>query len=190
MPELSQTGIQLPEGANLGRRLTAYLIDITINIAVVIVVSLTVRLLMAVGVWMPRGMPGGTEVQPQELWHALGVSSKLLVLFAFFISAGPVYFAFFEASPWQATLGKRLVDIYVARDDGQRISIARAFGRNIVKVFSNAYFLFLISVITIAVTNKACTTLPPIHLSSEGDQHREVRLSHGESPSASGFHSS
>jgi uncharacterized RDD family membrane protein YckC len=159
MPELSQTGLQLPEGgrgsyANLGRRLTAYLIDVTINISVVIVVGLTLRLLMAVGVWMPGGVPGGTKVPPEELWGALGVPSKLLVLFAFFISTGPVYFMFFEASPWQATLGKRLVDIYVASDDGKRVSVARAFGRNIAKWFLNSYVLFLISVITIAVTNK------------------------------------
>ncbi len=75
-------------------------------------------------------------------------------MIAFVLSIGPVYFALCEASPWQATLGKRLLHIYVASDDGKRMSIARSFGRWIAKWFLNGFGLVLISVITIATTKR------------------------------------
>ena len=47
-----------------------------------------------------------------------------------------VYFAAFEASAWQATLGKRILGLRVIGIDGSRLSFPRAFLRQVAKVLS------------------------------------------------------
>lgn len=49
---------------------------------------------------------------------------------------GAVYFIAMESSPWQATLGKRLLGIRVTDMDGGRISGWRAAGRYFAKLIS------------------------------------------------------
>ena len=92
-----------PSYAGLMRRIGAYILDVLLAFAVVIAVALTMRFFRAVGIWTPSG---GRSFQPEEAWHMLGVSSKLLIVVAFAVSQGAFYFTFFEASPWQATIGK------------------------------------------------------------------------------------
>lgn len=48
-----------------------------------------------------------------------------------------VYFAAFESSPRQATIGKMALGIYVANERGERISFLRALGRNVGKNLSS-----------------------------------------------------
>jgi RDD family len=69
-----------------------------------------------------------------------------------------------EASSWQATLGKRLLNIYVTDDNRQRISLGRSVGRWLARWICSWFGGNLISVITIASTFLAR------HSSSEGDQ--------------------
>jgi uncharacterized RDD family membrane protein YckC len=45
------------------------------------------------------------------------------------------YFIGLESSAWKATIGKRLMKIYVAREDGSRASPLRIFGRFILLRF-------------------------------------------------------
>jgi uncharacterized RDD family membrane protein YckC len=132
--------------ASLGRRLAAYLLDLVIATSVVFLVGPCLRIFRAVGVWVPAGA-GAT---PSEIYNALGFVPKLFVVFAFVLSTGPVYFALCEASAWQATFGKRFLNVYVTDDDGKRISTARSFGREIVKSIFLFPILFLINVIAIA----------------------------------------
>jgi uncharacterized RDD family membrane protein YckC len=47
--------------------------------------------------------------------------------------------ACFESSAWQATPGKRLLGLSVTDERGQRISLGRATGRNLVKLIGNTY---------------------------------------------------
>ncbi len=47
-----------------------------------------------------------------------------------------LYFAFFESSQWQATLGKKALGLKVTDLDGRRISFARALGRNLARILS------------------------------------------------------
>jgi len=49
-----------------------------------------------------------------------------------------LYCALSEASPWQASLGKKLMRLKVVRNNGQPLSLKRAFMRNINKILSCA----------------------------------------------------
>jgi len=73
-----------------------------------------------------------------------------LVVFAYVLSLGPIYFVLFEASPRQATFGKQLMNIYVTSNDRRRISISRAVGRWVAKFLLGWFVIGLVSVITIA----------------------------------------
>jgi uncharacterized RDD family membrane protein YckC len=48
-----------------------------------------------------------------------------------------LYFALMESSGWQATLGKKLLGLYVTDLNGQRIGFGRATGRYFAKIISN-----------------------------------------------------
>ncbi len=51
------------------------------------------------------------------------------------------YYTLFEASIWQATPGKRIMRVYVADLNGQRLTFARAAARNAAKIISSLTFL-------------------------------------------------
>lgn len=65
---------------------------------------------------------------------------------------GWVYFATFESSPKQATLGKRALGIKVVDLNGQRISFGKATGRYFAKFISS--LLLFIGYIMAAFTEK------------------------------------
>ena len=132
--------------ASLPRRIAAYLLDILIAFAVMVPVAITMRLFRAIGVWTPAGG------DPVTLWTSLGVGPKLLVILAYIILMGPLYFILFHASPWQATFGKRLLKVYVADDSGQRISLARSCGRWFAMWLLGWFGGSLVSLITIAAS--------------------------------------
>jgi uncharacterized RDD family membrane protein YckC len=134
--------------ASLGRRLAAWLLDSAILLLALFAVFISLKLIRSVGLWTPSGT--GATVTPEEAWEALGVGAKLLVVMAFVVSLGPFYFVLFEASPRQATFGKQILNIYVTRDDGKQISIARAVGRWTAKFTLSWFGLSLVSVVTIA----------------------------------------
>jgi len=47
------------------------------------------------------------------------------------------YFSFLESCPWQATIGKNVLRLYVTDLEGRRLSRGRALGRNLAKCLSN-----------------------------------------------------
>ncbi len=57
------------------------------------------------------------------------------------ISIGCLYYTFFEASAWQATPGKRIMRLYVADLNGQRLTFGRALLRNIARQISGVFFI-------------------------------------------------
>jgi uncharacterized RDD family membrane protein YckC len=65
---------------------------------------------------------------PQEIVAAFG-RPYLFAILCFFIITGWLYFAFFESSPWQGTLGKKFIGLSVADLHGNRVTFARASGR-------------------------------------------------------------
>jgi uncharacterized RDD family membrane protein YckC len=49
-----------------------------------------------------------------------------------------LYFAVMESSSWRATMGKKLLGLYVTDMKGQRLSLSRATGRTFAKYLSSA----------------------------------------------------
>jgi len=136
--------------ASLWRRIGAYAIDLVLAISVLILVAISMRMFRALGVWTP--VPTG--VDPETTWFTLGVGTNLLVMLGYVVAMGPTYFIFFHSSPWQATFGKRLLNIHVTDDAGQRITIGRAVKRWFTMFFLSWFGGTLVSLITIPTSKK------------------------------------
>jgi uncharacterized RDD family membrane protein YckC len=81
-----------------------------------------------------------------KMWGAVG----FLQLIAF---VGVwLYFALMESSAWQATLGKKVLGLYVTDLEGRRLGFGRATGRYFAKAISN--FTLLIGYIIAGFTKK------------------------------------
>ena len=138
--------------ADLGRRVAAHLIDALIALAVMFAGGFVMRWLRVLGVWdvpVPEG-----EADPVMLWHWMNPASKVAIVVAFIVSMGVFYSGFFQASAWQATIGKRLLNIYVTETVGRRISLTRSLVRSIAKGVFNTFYLGIISVGTIVAAAK------------------------------------
>jgi len=61
------------------------------------------------------------------------------------VTCGLIYFPVFESSAWQATPGKQVLNIFVARDDRTCLRLGRAVGRWLVKWFCGLVWGSLIS---------------------------------------------
>jgi len=138
-----------PSFAGVGKRVAAYLLDLLIAACVLIVAAVTMRTLRALALWTPAFMG-----DPEQTWRALGVGAKLAVVSAFVVSGGAIYLTLFEASPWQATFGKRILKIYVTDNAGRRISLARSFGRWLAMWSFGLFGGSLVSLITILTTTE------------------------------------
>jgi uncharacterized RDD family membrane protein YckC len=139
--------------ADVASRLGAYLVDIIISFCVLMAVAFTTRILFATGLLT---LPQPTD--PVSLWASFSLGLKLAILFTYVLALGPIYFALFESSPWQATFGKRLLGIYVTRDDRQRVSLARSSTRWLARFFCSWFGGSLVSIILMAAT-KNCKAL-------------------------------
>lgn len=145
------------EYAPILRRIAAYAIDFVILFSALMLVSFTMRVFRAAGLWSPA------PSSPEFLWHAMDPGYKLLVILAFALTSGPLYLSLFHSSSWQATFGKRLLNIYVTDDDGQRITFGRALARWFYLWFSWWFLipaLISLSVATISKNHKALHDLP------------------------------
>ena len=69
---------------------------------------------------------------------------------SFFI--GWLYFSFLESSPWQATLGKKILGLRVTDLNGGRISFGKATGRYFGKILSG--LILFIGFVMVAFTEK------------------------------------
>jgi len=135
--------------ATLGRRLVAFVLDLTLAVlAAMIPTYIAMRLLIGAGVWDPAA--GDT----QRTWHLSGVGAKLSVFIAYLLSTGPIYHALFESSDWQATIGKRLMHIRLTGRDGQRIGIGRSIGRSVAGWAVGLSWGALVSAVIVVVTAK------------------------------------
>jgi uncharacterized RDD family membrane protein YckC len=136
--------------AGVGRRSTAFVVDLLTVASAVLLVAIICRFLIAARVWTPAN-PG---LSPEDKWRALGLIPKLFVVGGYLLSTGPLYLALFEASAWQATFGKRLLQIHVATDGGQRMSTAHSARRSVAKWFLNSFGLILVSFLMIAALER------------------------------------
>jgi len=94
------------EYASLGRRIGAFLVDVAVGLAYFLAIA---------GVLGIIGMLGSTREAPT--WSLITGGGLLIVLAAVGVVLSILYFPVLEAVYGQ-TLGKRLFDIYVARESG------------------------------------------------------------------------
>jgi uncharacterized RDD family membrane protein YckC len=108
--------IRVPSGLTteglLGRRYVARAID-SIIIGALAVAALSLL----------------SRMRPQTTGGLLAILLSLFALLILWIGYG----ALFESSPWQATLGKRLMSLRVYDSEGRRLKVPQAALRNIVK---------------------------------------------------------
>jgi uncharacterized RDD family membrane protein YckC len=89
-----------------------------------------------------RGIPLGTQQAIDPVQFAKSLLFGVLI--------GWLYSATLESSPWQATLGKRAMDIYVTDLNGRRLGFGQASGRFFGKIISA--MILLIGFFMIAFT--------------------------------------
>jgi uncharacterized RDD family membrane protein YckC len=145
-----ETGATVPaypatvQYAGFRRRVAATGIDGLIWTAIEIV---SFVVLFAVGV--VDTSDAGADPGTAEYAHYTAVS---LVFSAAMFAAYMAYFAIMESSSKQATLGKMVLGIVVTDNDGKRISLGRAIGRNLGKIVSS--IILFIGYLMVAFTEK------------------------------------
>jgi len=129
-------------------RFVAFIIDmIVLGIAGWIV---TMPLVGAIGL---RGALGGrppfAPMRPEDIFAFLGM---FFWIFVIRVILQWLYYAIFESSAWQATLGKKALGLEVTDLSGNRISFGRATGRFFGKIISG--LILLIGYIMAGFTEK------------------------------------
>ncbi len=122
----------VPAYADFGRRLVAYLIDVIIvGIPIGIIYGILITVLVgsaATGIDPNTGeMSAGAGMAMGGTFFLIYIVSPIIVI---------LYFAYFESSEKQATIGKNVMGIKVVSLDGQRISFMNAIGRNAGRILS------------------------------------------------------
>ncbi|PSJ46518.1 hypothetical protein C7H85_07760 [Zobellella endophytica] len=115
------------------RRLFAYLIDVLL-----MTVPMALLLSWLLGVDPTLAEPDAQTYQQAESWYGL-------VLWW-------LYFALLQSSPWQATIGKKLLGMKVIDAQGRRLSFIRASVRYFASLLSA--LLLMLGFVMIAFTRK------------------------------------
>lgn len=81
-------------------------------------------------------------ISPDNPWVLFTGDSRQIVAINLLVAmAGWLYWASFESSAWQATLGKRVFGLQVTDLPGRRVSFARASGRHFGKLIFVGFIL-------------------------------------------------
>ncbi len=139
--------------AGLGRRVAAHLIDLLIAFGVMMAAGFFMRWLRTLGIWAVPTPPSG-EADPLTLWHSIGATDRAAIIACFIVMMGPFYLGFLQASAWQASIGKRLLNIYVTDTAGRRLGLGRSLARSFAKDFFSVFYIGLVSVATMIATAK------------------------------------
>jgi uncharacterized RDD family membrane protein YckC len=101
------------------RRCTAYALDCLLIFLVTVVLFQGLTWLLTQGAW----------------WNNLRtwITAEGWIVFSVVLPTW-LYFTLFEASPWQATVGKHLLGLRVANMDGKRLALPHALLRNFLKL--------------------------------------------------------
>lgn len=100
--------------AGFWKRAAAYLIDY------VLVAILTYVIFFCMGLAMAPLLQSQSDQMPA--WAGILL---ILVIVGFLL----LYYVYAESSPWQATIGKRIMGIKVTDEQGRRVSFWRSLGR-------------------------------------------------------------
>jgi uncharacterized RDD family membrane protein YckC len=93
------------------------------------------------------GPNGPEELDPQQMF---AIFHFVFIIVFFAIIAQWLYEALLTSSSWQATIGKRILNLKVTDEAGNRISFGRASGRFFAKIVSD--LIFSIGFIMVAFT--------------------------------------
>ena len=130
---------QTPSYAGFWPRFAAYLID------AIIMGLVLVPLGALIGVLAAATSDGDFENSP--MWPL-----ATLIIRGASVALGWLYYGLMESSPWQATIGKRVLGLRVTDMNGNRIGFGKATGRYFGKILSG--MICLVGFIMVAFTEK------------------------------------
>lgn len=130
--------------AGFWRRFAAHLID-----QIVVGIGVGVLSIPFVGTAAILTIAENLTERPEVAIAALASFLGFAVVAA---AASLFYYAWFESSKWQATPGKMALGLFVADERGARVSLGRAFGRQLGKIASGA--ILNIGYIMVAFTQR------------------------------------
>ena len=110
-------------------RLVAYIID-----------SIILGFAVGVVIFMPLMDRAGISVDNPWTFYT-SPSRQIVAMRLLVVMASWLYWALMESSPWQATLGKKVLGLMVTDLEGRRVSFGRASGRYFAKVISGMVLL-------------------------------------------------
>jgi len=114
-------------------RFVAYLIDGLLLGAIFLVICIPVAMLSGLGAAIQGMARHNSEPDPAAI--AVFVSSIALLVGVTTLGSW-LYYAYYESSDWQGTVGKKVMSLVVTDLNGNRISFARASGRFFAKIIS------------------------------------------------------
>ena len=132
--------------ADLGSRIVAGIVDYIIIGIVAGVLSMLV--------FLPASVVTGPGMMNvfEPAWFAprwFGIMGIMAVMWLLWL----IYFTYFEGTSGQ-TIGKKLSNIRVVKEDGSRCDFGSALVRNILRVVDHLPFLYILGIILIAATEK------------------------------------
>lgn len=121
-------------------RFVAYMIDAIVSGIAFLILLVPLFVLTGAGAGLGRIISG------EDIGDDFGAFLGLGFIFGFFgiiLLVSWLYYALSESSSWQATLGKKMLNLKVTDLNGQPISFARASGRYFSKIITGMIPLFI-----------------------------------------------
>ena len=137
-PNAQVTAAPRVEYGGFWLRFLAYLIDGAVITIGICVVAIPLVFLTGLGTFL-------SQVNPEEDFNEGGFWLIIAVLFllgAASLVVTWIYHAWMESSDWQATVGKKALDLVVTDLAGRRLTFWRATGRHFAKIVSNMIYPF------------------------------------------------
>jgi uncharacterized RDD family membrane protein YckC len=113
-------------------RVVAYLID-SLIVGIPVSVAAVLLFFLAGGAAALQTMQSNSEPGPQFFVFLFTFVGGLVVLS---IIGTWLYYAYFESSTWQGTVGKKILNLFVTDMNGNRVTFGRASGRFFAKIIT------------------------------------------------------
>lgn len=127
------------EYAGFWLRFLAYLIDSVVMTLGVVLVLIPLIFLTGLGALLSRFHPG-EELSDAGILFLIGLFFLAVTVT---LAVTWLYHALMESSEWQATVGKKALDLVVTDMAGQRVGFGRATGRHFGKIITNMIPAFI-----------------------------------------------
>jgi uncharacterized RDD family membrane protein YckC len=115
-------------------RVVAYLIDKMLLGAVLGAIFIPMFLLGGFGAALQSIVRHDHQPDPAAIF---AFASSIALFIGASLLAGWLYFAYFESSEWQSTVGKKVMNLVVTDLEGNRVTFGRASGRYFAKIISS-----------------------------------------------------